>query len=322
MPSTFAPTSRRSQSDTSYRADVYARVTDQIVQAIEEGAGDWKMPWHTTGAASVFPFNAITGNRYRGVNTVSLWAMAQKHSYPEAKWATYRQWAELGHQVRKGERSTYCVFWKMIELQDNESEGRDDPDLENNHRWIARAFCVFNVAQTENYQAPALPPQLGHERIDHAEAFAAALGADIRHGGNRAFYRPTDDFVQMPPFEAFVNPEAYYSTLAHELTHWTGHESRLNRDLKNRFGDAKYAAEELIAELGAAFISADLGLALEPKAENAAYVQTWLKVLKSDKRAIFAASSHAQAAADYLHNLQPLFVVQPEAHRGQQLLCL
>lgn len=329
MPSTFTSRSHNSNEQSLSRADVYTRVTDQIVKAIEAGAQDFKMPWHSPGASSDYPINLATGNRYRGVNTLALWAEAHERHYPEAKWATYRQFAELGLQVRKGSRSAIGVFWKPFDAQKGDAvESHDAPrDADDSRtRWIARAFPLFNIAQTEGYEAPTLPPRPGHERIAHAEAFMAAIGAEIRHGGNRAFYRPSDDFIQMPPFEVFVDPIAYYGTLAHEFGHWTGHESRLNRDLKIRFGDEKYAAEELIAELTAAYISADLGLAPEPKQENAAYIQNWLKILKSDKRAIFTAARHAQAAADYVHSMQPepAPIAMPTAPAGaaQQQLCL
>ena len=290
------------RTETESRADIYQRITDQIAAAIEAGAGEWRMPWHpgADGAALVLPRNAATGKPYRGVNTVVLWAAAQAARYSSAIWATYRQWAELGAQVRKGERASPVVFWKV---SDKEEQDDADEGVEGDHRSrvFARGYSVFNAAQVDGYAAPALPVLPEIERIDHAEAFFAAMGADIRHGGNRACYVPNLDQIRMPPFEAFRDPVAYYATLAHEATHLTGHPSRCDRDLRGRFGEEAYAAEELVAELGAAFVCADLALAPEPRPDHAAYVASWLKVLRGDKRAIFAAAAKAQAAADWMH---------------------
>jgi len=293
------------QADTIERADIYQRITDRIAAAIEAGAGEWRMPWHPGGggAAPVLPVNAATGKPYRGVNTIVLWATAQAEGYPSAVWATYRQWAELGAQVRKGETSSPVVFWK---ISDTEEQDDADDRAEDGRpsRVFARGYAVFNAAQVDGYAAPALPVLPETERIDHAEAFFAATGIDVRHGGNRAYYRPGEDRVQMPPFEVFRDAVAYYAILAHEATHATGHPSRCARDLKGRFGEEAYAAEELVAELGAAFLCADLALAPEPRPDHAAYVASWLKVLRGDKRAIFTAAAKAQAAADWMHAQQ------------------
>ncbi len=290
------------------RADIYQRITDRIAAAIEAGAGKWQMPWHpgADGAAPRLPVNAATGKPYRGINTVVLWATAQAEGYPSAVWATYRQWAELGAQVRKGEQSSPVVFWKISD-KDEQEEGDNGQDGEDGcrSRVFARGYSVFNAAQVDGYQAPALPKFPEPERIGHAEAFFAGLGADILHGGNRACYVPSLDQIRMPPFPAFRDAVAYYATLAHEATHLTGHPSRCSRDLRGRFGEEAYAAEELVAELGAAFICADLALAPEPRPDHAAYVASWLKVLRGDKRAIFTAAAKAQAAADWMHARQP-----------------
>ena len=288
-------------TEAESRADIYQRITDRIAAAIEAGAGEWRMPWHpgADGVAPVLPVNAATGKPYRGVNTVVLWATAQAEGYPSAVWATYRQWAELGAQVRKGERASPVVFWKISDKEDQEdaNEGAED---DRRSRVFARGYSVFNAAQVDGYEAPALPVLLEAERIGHAEAFFDAIGADIRHGGNRACYVPSLDQIRMPPFEAFRDPIAYYATLAHEATHLTGHPSRCARDLRGRFGDEAYAAEELVAELGAAFVCADLAMAPEPRPDHAAYVASWLKVLRGDKRTIFTAAAKAQAAADWM----------------------
>jgi len=195
-------TARRAEAEG--RADIYQRITDQIAAAIEAGAGKWHMPWHpgADGAAPVLPVNAATGKPYRGVNTVVLWATAQAEGYPSAVWATYRQWAELGAQVRKGERASPVVFWK-ISGKDEQEDADTAAEDGRRSRVFARGYSVFNAAQVDGYAAPALPVLPEAERISHAEAFFAAIGADIRHGGNRACYVPSLNQIRMPPFEAF-----------------------------------------------------------------------------------------------------------------------
>jgi len=290
------------------RVDVYTRVTDQIIKALELGiANKWERPWRSTETTFHYPVNVATGKRYRGVNVIALWAESQLHGYAEARWGTFKQWSERGQSVAKGQKATFGVLWKPLDLETPNERSDDDHDGETDRsrRWMSRAFPLFNAAQIEGYEPPPelpLPPQL--QRIAHAEAFFSALGADIRHGGNHAYYRKTSDHIQMPPFAAFPDPLEYYSTLGHEATHWVGAEHRLARDLTGRFGTESYAAEELIAELGAAFIAADLGLSPDPRDENTAYLDHWLKILKSDNRAIFTAASHAQRAADYMHSFQ------------------
>jgi antirestriction protein ArdC len=296
------------------RGDIYQRVTDQIIAAIEAGADKWQMPWHAKGGrAFAVPYNAGSGKPYRGINTIVLWATAQERGYSSPVWATYKQWAEKGAQVRKGEKATGVVFWKIFEngkAEGGEQAGADD-EGEGSRRFMARAYSVFNAAQVEGYQAPQIdqpeadPEAVKFERIAHAEQFLSVPGVDVRHGGSRAFYSPTSDHVQLPAFADFVEPVAYYATRAHELVHATSHKTRCDRQLGKRFGDAAYAAEELIAELGAAFLCGDLGLAPEPRPDHAAYIATWLKVLREDKRAIFTAASKAQQAADWMHAQQP-----------------
>ena len=302
---------------SSDRADVYTRVTDQIIRAIEAGADDWKMPWHATDVPFAMPVNAATGKRYRGVNVVALWSESHYKGYPEAIWATYRQWEELGKQVSKGQKAAIGVFWKQLDQADRTGDTNEGEQAEEtkSRSCLANAFALFNVAQTEGYEAPSLVDRPEVPRIEQAEQFFEQLGANIQHGGNRAYYRPSTDHIQMPPFEAFITPEAYYATLAHEATHWTAHKSRLDRDLSGRFGSESYAAEELIAELGAAFLSADLALSPEMRDDHASYIQSWLKILKADNRAIFTAASHAQKAADFLHGKQIAAEPEPEPER-------
>jgi len=280
--------------------DVYQRVTQQIVEGMERGAGDWKMPWHQTAGETFVPINAQSKKPYRGINILSLWAAAEERGFNTNLWATYKQWQELGANVRKAEKATLIVFWKFSDLGIDE-DSRDEERREESRRSVlARGYSVFNADQVDGFTSPEMPAIPDVERVQTAEDFFSTLGADIRQGGNRACYSPGTDHIQMPRFEVFQSAIAYYSTLAHESTHWTGAAQRLNRELSTRFGGEAYAAEELIAELGAAFLCAELGLSNEPRPDHAAYVASWLRVLKNDKRAIFTAASKAQEAVDYM----------------------
>jgi antirestriction protein ArdC len=296
--------------DQNERADVYQRVTDQIIEAIERGAGEWRMPWHQGHADTFAPRNAVSRKPYRGINVLNLWAIATKHNYGSGLWATYAQWQQQGAQVRKGQKSALVIFWKFSDKPGSESldgAGNDpaevSPVSRDNRRILARAYYVFNAEQVDGFTPPAVEPLTEEERIANAEQFFAELGADVRHGGNRAFYSPSKDFIQLPPFESFKQAAGYYATRAHESIHWTGAPHRLNRDLKSRFDEAAYAAEELVAELGAAFLCADFGIANQPRPDHAAYLSHWLEILRQEKRALFTAASKAQAAADWLHSL-------------------
>jgi antirestriction protein ArdC len=281
------------------KQDVYARVTSQIVNAIEKGVGNWRMPWHTSGRFAFSPINTTSKKPYRGINTVCLWAASQSKGYESGEWGTYKQWQERGAQVRKGEKSTCVVFWKFANGNDENQDGDDQP-ASSSRLLFTRGYSVFNAAQVDDYAPNPEPARPILERIANAEVFFGAIGADVRHGGNRAYYAPDSDHIQMPPFRAFDENVAYYSTLAHEHTHWTAISGRCDRQLGKRFGDNAYAAEELVAELGAAFVCAHLGLSTEPREDHAQYIQSWLKALRADKRAIFTAASKAQQAADYL----------------------
>jgi len=220
---------------------------------------------------------------------------------------TYRQAQKLGGQVRKGEKGSPVVYVNTItrieEAEDGTEEEREIPFM--------KGYTVFNVDQIDGldsafYVKPVPRFTTAFERIDHAEAFFAATGADIRHRGARAFYAQGGDYIQLPPREAFRDRESYYATLAHEAAHWTKHPSRLNREFgRKRWGDEGYAREELVAELAAAFLSVDLEITPEVREDHAAYIDHWLKILQEDNRAIFSAAAHAQRASDYLHSLQP-----------------
>lgn len=277
------------------RTDIYTRITNQIIEAIERGAGKYRMPWHTSGEFLSSPINAQSKKPYRGINILALFATGAEHGYDNGIWATYKQWRELGAQVRKGEKSASVVFWKFSEIEAESDGGSDDRTVP-----FAREYHVFNANQVEGYPLPTPAPVNTEERIAHAEEFFGRVPATVSHGGNMAFYSKDTDRIQLPRFEMFKDAPSYYSVRSHETVHWTGAESRLNRDLKGRFGDESYAAEELVAELGAAFLSSELGLSNEPRQDHAAYVHGWLKVLKNDKRAIFTAASKAQQAVDWI----------------------
>jgi len=229
---------------------------------------------------------------------VCLWAAAQAKGYERGEWATYQQWQERGAQVRKGEKATTVVFFKFA---NDASETEDGETPKSGSRLLfTRGYAVFNAAQVDGYTPKVEDERPIQERIAHAETFFTSIGASMRHGGNQAYYAPASDHIQMPPFAAFEESVAYYATLAHEHTHWTAHTSRCDRQLGKRFGDMAYAAEELIAELGAAFVSAHLGLSTEPREDHAQYINSWLKVLKADSKAIFTAASKAQQATGWL----------------------
>jgi antirestriction protein ArdC len=253
------------------------------------------------------------GIPYSGINILMLWGAALEHGFASPFWMTFKQAQELGAHVRKGEKGSLVVYANTITRKE---EGEDGTEEERSIPFM-KGYTVFNVEQIDSlpahYQTKPEAVIDPAQRIDHAESFFAATGADIRHGGNSAHYSGGTDHVQMPAFEAFREPQAYYATLAHELTHWTKHPKRLDRDFgRKKWGDEGYAREELVAELGAAFLCADLALTPEPGMDHAADIQSWLKVLRDDKRAIFSAASHAQKAADYLHSLQPKPEQQPE----------
>jgi antirestriction protein ArdC len=288
------------------KQDLYSRVTQAILADLESGVRPWTKPWsaeHLAGRISR-PLRA-TGEAYRGINVLLLWAEALARDYTAPIWITFRQALALGAHVRKGEHGATVVYANRI----TRSEGGDDgQDVERQIPFL-KAYTVFNVEQVEGLPAPyyATPePRLeAAQRIARAEAFFTATGADIRHGGDRAYYAMAPDHVQVPPFACFEDPQAYYATLAHECTHWTRHPSRLDRDFaRKRWGDEGYAREELVAELGAAFLCADLGIELTPREDHASYIASWLEVLQDDKRFIFTAAAHAQRACDFLLGLK------------------
>jgi len=267
----------------------------------------FRLPWwRTAGGSRRRPVNIASAKPYNGVNIVSLWVAAQACDYPSHLWGTYRQWQERGCQVRRGEKSSLIVFYKKLEyVETDEQTG----DTETAERLMARASFVFNAAQVEGFKLEAdepLPDEPVFNPIERAEAFAKATGAKIEEGGDRACYIPSADIIRTPERRRFTGTqtttpaEGFHSTLCHELVHWSGAKQRLDRDMTGRFGTESYAVEELVAELGAAFLCGDLGITPEPRADHAQYIANWLKVLKDDKKAVFTAASKASEAANWL----------------------
>jgi antirestriction protein ArdC len=274
-------------------------VSARIISELERGAAPWIKPWSATAGHNV-PQNAVTNRPYSGCNVILLW-LARDRGWATPRFLTYKQAAEAGGHVRKGEHGTKVYFVKQLQLRD---EKGDDADL----RLVPmmREYTVFNVSQCENLPdsiSAGKPMRVRNPdaRDALADQFLRATGADLREGHGEAYYVPSRDFISMPAFAAFKGADHFYNVAFHELTHWAGHKSRLDRDLKHRFGSRDYAAEELVAELGAAFLCAEFGFNNDLR--HAGYIATWIDLLKADKRAFFTACSRASKAADYLRGL-------------------
>jgi antirestriction protein ArdC len=280
------------------RRSVYERITAEIIAAMDKGPFEFTMPWHHDGSPTCRPVNAVTGKAYRGINILALWAAGQGLGFGTGLWATFRQWAELGAQVRKGARGSTIVFWKPLDPR-CEGEAVDSTD-ETRRSFIARGYCVFNADQVEGFEFPAHEPLPELERVEAADAFLGALDIDIRYGEPSAYYRPSTDTVHLPEFERFRDASSFYAVALHECSHASGAPHRLDRDLKARFGTATYAAEEICVELASGFVLADLGIAHHPRPDHAAYIESWRGLLKDDSRAIFTAASKAQQIADWM----------------------
>ena len=282
------------------KSNVYESVTAKIVAAIEAGAEKSQRPWHAP--ALLAPMNASTSSYYRGINVLALWIEAMDRGYPTSQWASYKQWQDLGAQVRKGERGSLIILYKKLEEQPTQEEDHTEDRL----RFVARSSHVFNAQQVDGFDPIAIERPDPFHAHQQAEAFIEAVDAKIEHGFREARYRRDLDNIEMPARSWFLGTEtrspleSYYGVLLHELTHWTGPPHRLGRDMGKRFGDDAYAMEELVAELGAAFACSALGITSEPRADHAAYVSSWLNVLKRDPKAIFTAASKAQEAFEHL----------------------
>lgn len=303
----MAKTSRK----TAPKIDPYTRITERILADLEQGVRPWMKPWNAeTLAGRVTRPLRSTGEPYSGINVILLWMEAVANGYASPMWMTYRQAQALGGQVRKGEQGAPVVYYGTT-TKKHEDAASGDNDQEGREIRFLKTYQVFNVAQIEGLperfietpeEAPAPPP---FERIETADQFFEVTGARVAHGGNQAYYHLGQDRIQLPPFEAFKDAESYYCVRGHETVHWTRNASRLDRSFgRERWGDEGYAREELVAELGACFLAADLGLALEPREDHAAYLASWIKVLQNDRRAILSAAAHAERAVKYLHDLQ------------------
>jgi antirestriction protein ArdC len=272
--------------------ELYDKVTQQIIRDLEAGTIPWTKPWKSK-RGGIMPHNAVTKRGYQGINIPILWHAQQENGYPSAAWLTYQQAQDAKAQVRKGEKSTTVVFTRKLIV-------KGDDELEKQIAML-KTFNVFNVAQIdglpEETPAPELTPE---QRDDAAVRFIMRTKAHIIHGGNMACYVPSKDFIVLPHSIDFESYEHYLATGFHELVHWSGSDTRLKRDLRGRFGSDAYAAEELIAELGAAFLCAHLEV--QGQLRHADYLASWLAILKKDNRAIFTAASKASQAVDYLRS--------------------
>lgn len=281
------------------KRDLYTEVSSRIIAELERGAAPWVKPWSATAGQNI-PQNAMTSRPYSGCNVVLLW-LAHSRGWAAPRFLTYKQATEIGGNVRKGEHGTKVYFVKQLQIKDDDGDEADTRLIP-----MLREYTVFNVEQCENLPdsvKTGKPMRVRNPdaRDTLAEQFLHSTGADIREGHGEAYYVPSRDFISMPPFEAFKGADHFYNVIFHELTHWTGHKSRLDRDLAKRFGSHGYAAEELIAELGAAFLCAEFGF--DGDVRNAGYIATWIDLLKADKRAFFTACNRASKAADYLRGL-------------------
>jgi antirestriction protein ArdC len=266
---------------------IYQQVTDKIIAELESGnLPSWVKNWSGDISAD---HNVITRKQYHGINTIIL----GMSGFKAPQWGTYKQWLSLGAQVTKGSKGTHIIYYSPVERGSKVTEAGEVKE----YSYILKSYTVFNAEQVTGWEAPAIEPK-SFNAVASIEELTNKSGVKLQFGGDRAYYSPSLDFVAMPNKSQFNSEAGYYATLLHELSHWSGHESRLNRDLSGRFGNEAYAAEELIAELSAAFLCARFGIAGELR--HSSYIASWLKVLKSDNKAIFKAAALAQKAADYL----------------------
>jgi antirestriction protein ArdC len=292
------------------KATIYDRVTQKIIADLEQGVRPWQKPWSGDHAAGrIVRPRRHNGEPYNGVNVLLLWDAALQKGFENPAWMTYKQAEDYGAHVRMGEKASLVVYAnKLTKTETDEITGED---IEKEISFL-RGYHVFNAEQIEGLPEKfLLKPEPPAEtstvsRLENIDHFIKNIGAVIRHGGGRAYYAEGSDHIQMPFVGAFKDGESYYATLAHETTHWTKHKDRLNRDLgRVVWGDEGYAKEELVAEIGSAFLCADLGITPEVREGHAAYIESWLKALKNDKKLIFTAAAHANRAVDFLKSKQP-----------------
>ena len=287
--------------ETKQDGSIYTRITDEIVRAIEAGVESHVMPWHGKADGGL-PTNVVRKRCYQGVNVLMLWCVGMRRGYVSTVWGTYRQWQSLGAQVKKDERGTSVVFYTKTE----EPQAEDATKA----KVLLKYSAVFNAEQVEGWTDETVPHNLVEsDRLDLVDSFIETIGAEIRYGSDSAHYTPSLDRIFMPHRSQFVSTsagsaiEGFYATLLHEHIHWTGHVTRQARDLGGRFGTEGYAMEELVAELGAAFLCATLGISTTPRPDHASYIASWLTVLKRETSAVFVAARLATRASTYLHEL-------------------
>lgn len=283
------------------KADVYQEVTNKIIDLMETHGTNWCKPWESNGLASGLPFSVTSRSAYSGINVVLLWAAG----YASSEWGTFKAWQAKGAKVKKGEKGTPIIFFKQLSVKDKDTDQKKLIPM-------IKQFYVFNAEQVEGYEPEPIKTLEPLELLDNAEKFIKNTGATIHKvAGDSAYYRPSTDSITVPLPEQFKGEahsdrlHGYYGTVLHELTHWTGSKKRLDREKGIRYGDEKYANEELIAELGAAFLCAELGISSEPREDHAHYLNSWLKALKDDKKLIVKAASQARKACEFLKELQP-----------------
>lgn len=293
-------------------------ITQAIIERLEAGTRPWIRPWNTAGCSR--PLRAC-GTPYRGINTLWLWMAAEAAGYSSAHWLTYRQAQMLGAQVIKGERGTVAIFYKAYS---REVEDRDTGLVKDEARRVLKSFTVFNACQIDGlperfFPSPRPMPE-ATARDGELDLFFTSIPAKLRHIGGEAYYEPVADRITIPEPSAFTDIDHYRATLAHELSHWTGHDSRLARSLGGRFGSDAYAVEELVAELAAAMLGAELGLPVAHLDHHASYLASWLKVLKSDSRAILSTAAKAEEACALLLRLGARTVEAADPEEEAQLL--
>jgi antirestriction protein ArdC len=287
--------------------ELFNKVTESLIRQIEAGASGWRMPWHHLAEAGT-PISA-DGRRYRGMNALWLALVAAEADRTSGVWATYRGWQRHGGQVRRGEKGTSVALWKPVTKESGGEEAEEEVGGDRGRRFLlARTYVVFAAEQVDGAEplvarlSAGRPERDTPERIDGADAYFDAIGARREHGGNRACYRPGTDTIHLPELAQFVSAPAYYATAAHEHGHWTGHTTRLDRDMSGRFGSNAYAAEELVAEMASAMWCAQMAITPADRSEDhAAYLAGWLDVLHADARALVTVASRAQAAVDFLN---------------------
>lgn len=280
------------------KRDLYQEITDKVLGLMQEHGTDWVKPW--TSAHNGLPYNVISGRPYKGTNSFLLSLEAATKGYGSNAWATFKQWQQRGAKVRKGERATTVILFKKLKVNEWDD---DAEDYVTKQVPLIRGFAVFNADQVEGHDAASTSTAPDEDPHTAAADWVSNTGAQI-HKAAQAFYVPSRDSIGIPPAKDFKSVESYYATLFHELTHWTGHQSRCDRQLKGRFNDEAYAMEELVAELGAAFQCIYLGVEHEPHPDHAKYINVWIKKLQQDKRAFTTAANKAQEAVDFLDSFQ------------------